>query len=769
MRGAGELKKTLSCLLVLVFAVSFLLVYNETYQNELDRMEKAGEGISKQFEIPNYANFAAPDEMYPILLEAAVDSKVNIFRTQIDYSVDDEAQIHKYVLLTNNTRLFDSFRLTTGKFLTAEDTQKSNSFLSTVDTGSQDQVGIIKSFGGHYLFEMKPLKTVYEHLPVAGEYFIEGTEERYNEFVDRVIQKIIANKLVGQGAVLTPEDFKGQSYNSGEMEIEEDFFTYIKYVMITIVIIMLIYYIFNESKRIGVMKMHGLSNLYLWYLVVGRFITILFLLSASVSVLAALLIKDTTVSFIGSVVISQLISFVIVTFISLFAYIYISRIKVVDVIKNRKQTNVIFALNTLLKIGCSIFLILVILSIWDQYHELSIKQENLKSWERSKDYGVFYPVKVGNDSEDVEKGSPKTTVTEVTGLYPLLNRMGALYINAIAYEQQSLILNSESSGIRSISVNLNYLQEFPLYDIQNNPVGISEETSDFILLVPEKYRDKEKDILDYFKKIRKSRIEADENLFKVGIPNSVRNQQLTIIWIANDQKIFSFNPDVFRLENNMIVDPIIQVITEKNSLVADKANMMTGGGGRDPLKVKLINRDSQQTVKALEPEMKRLKLDDNLTTLISVDQYVIEQIYDLQKQRDQLLFLSIGLVAGLIVLVVQNLSVFFSKFQRRFIVRRLFGTGFIKTYKEYLWFLLATWVIQIGICFLINNGLATSVLEKAASVFAVATSIYQTIGSSDINVFAVGAGVIVIELMASVIALFVIERKNKVKVLKGGG
>ncbi|EJL29127.1 bacteriocin-associated integral membrane protein possibly involved in immunity [Brevibacillus sp. BC25] len=769
MRGAGELKKTLSCLLVLVFAVSFLLVYNETYRNELDRMEKAGEGISKQFEIPNYANFAAPDEMYPILLEAAVDSKVNIFRTQIDYSVDDEAQIHKYVLLTNNTRLFDSFRLTTGKFLTAEDTQKSNSFLSTVDTGSQDQVGIIKSFGGHYLFEMKPLKTVYEHLPVAGEYFIEGTEERYNEFVDRVIQKIIANKLVGQGAVLTTEDFKGQSYNSGEMEIEEDFFTYIKYVIITIVIIMLIYYIFNESKRIGVMKMHGLSNLYLWYLVVGRFITILFLLSASASVLAALLIKDTTVSFIGSVVISQLISFVFVTFISLFAYIYISRIKVVDVIKNRKQTNVIFALNTLLKIGCSIFLILVILSIWGQYHELSIKQENLKSWERSKDYGVFYPVKVGNDSEDVEKGSPKTTVTEVTGLYPLLNRMGALYINAIAYEQQSLILNRESSGIRSISVNLNYLQEFPVYDIQNNPVGISEETSDFILLVPEKYRDKEKDILDYFKKIRMGRMEADGNLFKVVIPDSVRNQQLTIIWTANDQKIFSFNPDVFRLENNMIVDPIIQVITEKNSLVADKANMMTGGGGRDPLKVKLINRDSQQTVKALETEMKRLKLDDNLTTLISVDQYVIEQIYDLQKQRDQLLFLSIGLVAGLIVLVVQNLSVFFNKFQRRFIVRRLFGTDFIKTYKEYLWFLLATWVIQIGICFLINNGLATSVLEKAASVFAVATSIYQTIGSSEINVFAVGVGVIVIELMASVVALFVIERKNKVKVLKGGG
>ncbi|MCR8964069.1 DUF1430 domain-containing protein [Brevibacillus halotolerans] len=763
------MKKTLASLLVFIFVVSFLLVYNQTSQNELDQMEKAGEGISRQFGIPDYANFSSPDEMYPILLEAAIESKVNIFKTHINYGVDDEVQIHKYVLMTTSTRLFDSFRLEKGKFLTSDDTQQSNSFLSTVDTGNQDQVGILKTFGNNHLFEIKPLKVAYEHLPVTGQYFVEASEERYNEFVDRVISKIISNKMADQGALFTPEDFKSrQSYNSGEMEIKEDFFTYIRYLIIIIVIIMLIYYIFNESKRIGVMKMHGLSNLYLWYIVVGRLITIIFVLTTTTSVLAALLIKGTTVQFIGSVIISQLISYIIVTLISFIAYIYISRIKVVDVIKNRKETNGIFVLNTLLKTGCTIFLILIILSTWSQYNDLHIKQENLKSWERSKDYGVFYPVKVGNDLEDLQKGSHKTTVTKVTGLYPLLNRMGAVYIHARAYEQKSLVLNRKFDGIRSISVNLNYLHEFPVYDIQNNPVKIFEDTSDFILLVPEKYRDNEKDIMDYFKKSRKSRLEADENLFKVKIPDRVKNQQITIVWIANDQKIFSFNPDVFRLENNIIVDPIIQVITEKNSLVADKANMMTGGGGRDPLKVKLINRDSQQTLKALEPELKRLELDDNLKNLIAVDQYVLEQIYDLQKQRNQLLFISFGLVTGLLVLVVQNLSVFFSKYQRRFIVRRLFGADFFKTYKEYMWILTMTWVIQLGICFLINNGLASNLVEKAGSVFEVASSIYQAIGSPDINVLAVGGGVFLFELVASVLALFVIEHKNKVKILKGG-
>lgn len=727
-------------------------------------METVGDVISRKLNIPNNGIFASPDEIYPILLEAAIETRVNIFRTNIDYSVDDEVQIHKYVLLTDNTRLFSSLRLKSGKFLTAEDTQHGSYFLSNVDSGDQNQVGIINSFGNNYLFEMKPLQFAYTHLPVEGQYLVESSEEQYNEFIERIILKV--NKLVDEKTLLTPEDFKYQTYNSGEIEIKEEFLTYIKYLIFIITIIMLIYYVFNESKRIGVMKMHGLSNLLLWYFVVGRWISVIFLLSLVASVIASLLIKNVTVQFIGSVVISELISYIIVNLISLIAYIYISRIRVIDAIKSRKETNSIFALNTLLKIGSSLFLILIILSIWNQYNNLHIKQENLKSWERSKDYGVFYPLKVGNDLEDVNNGGNMMTRAQVTGLYPLLNQMGAIYIDAGEYEQQAILLNRE--GIRKISVNLNYLHEFPVYDTQKNSVNISEDTSDLILLVPEKYRNNEKSILDYIRKTRKSRVEADEFLFKVHVTDRIKNQQLKIIWIANEQKIFSFNPDVFRLEKNMIVGPIIQVITEQNSLVADKANMTTGGGGGDPLKVKLINRDSQKTLEALEPELKRLKLDDNMTNLISVNQYILKQIYDLQKQRNQLLFISFGLVAGLLVLVVQNLSVFFSKYKRRFIIRRLFGIGFFRTYKEYMWLLTATWVIQIGTCFLVNNGLATTLLQKAGGAFAVASSIQQALGTSDISVLTIGGGVTAIEFVASVLGLFVIERRNKVKILRGG-
>ena len=401
-------------------------------------------------------------------------------------------------------------------------------------------------------------------------------------------------------------------------------------------------------------------------------------------------------------------------------------------------------------------LVLINLSIFSQYAEIRAKQENLKSWEQSKDYGVFYPVNVGYDVEDIQHGSPKTTAAEAIELYPVLNRMGAVFIEALMYDEMSLILNKDREGIRSVKVNPNYLREFPVYFAHNQPVQVTEDTSDWILLVPEKYSNRENEIMSYFHKERADAYEYEEHFFRRAVPDSVKNQQIKIIWLADDQKIFSFNPKVFPAENNMIIDPIIQVVTEENSICADRANIMTGGGGTDPLKVRLINRDTALTLRTLEPELKRLKLDDNLKHLITVEQFVLQQIYDLQKWMNHLLLISLGLIAGLLILVVQNLTIFFNKYQRKFIVRRLFGIGFFRTYKEYILLFSVTWAFQLLISFFVNRaGAYIHFIGKLNEV-------------ADIKLFAVAAGLILFELAASVMVLVIIEQKNKVKVLKGG-
>jgi len=759
------LKKILTIFLILASVLSFFIAYNQTDKEELKKMEKAEEGIARQFWIPNNLLLADPDEMYPLLCEAANESGVNIFRTNIHYNTDDQAEILKYILLTSDTSFFDSFRLKSGRFLTAKDTQQDSSFISTVDTGGHNQIGIVRDFGGNNIIMIKPLKVAYEYLPVDGQYFAEASDEKaFNTFLKGFVAKVNKQYQKYLEAPLTPEYFQKANNSGGEGEAGSwtGILKYTNYMIFLITLILLIYYIFYDSRRIGITKMHGLSSIHIWFIIAGRLVTVIFVLSAAVSLLVALLIKDTTSQFVGSAIISQFKAYVIVTAISLISYIYISRIKVSDAIKNRKDTNGIFVLNALLKAGCSILVVLIGLSLWNQYTDIRAKQENLKSWEQSKDYGVFYPVNVGYDLEDIQHGSPKATAAEAIELYPVLNRMGALFIEARMYEERALILNKDWEGIRSIKVNPNYLRKFPVYDIHNNPVQVSEDTSDWILLAPEKYRHREKEIMSFFQKARTGAMgyegayEWEERFFKRVVPDSVKNQQIKIIWLANDQKIFSFNPKVFPAENSMIIDPIIQVVTEKNSICADRADMITGGGGADPLKVRLINRDTALTLSTLEPELKRLKLDDNLKHLITVDQFVLQEIYNLQKWMNYLLLISLGLIAGLLILVVQNLTIFFNKYQRKFIVRRLFGTDFFKTYKEYILLFSVTWAFQLLICFIMNRaGANIPFIGKPNE-------------AADTKLFAVAAGLILFELAASVMALVIIEQKNKVKVLKGG-
>lgn len=747
------MKKILVIFLIISSVCSFVISYYQTDKVELDKMEKAEQGIAKQFVIPNDNLLSDPDEIYPLMYEAAKETDVNIFRSSINYRKDDQIEILKYVLLVSDTHFFDGFRLNSGSLLTMKDTQQGDAFMSTVNTGDQKQIGIVKDFGSNDLITIKPLKASYEHLPVFGQYFVETAKEtEFNAFINNFINKINEHfKKELKGSLYTSEDFtKNLSGIGGSSETKSwiSQLNYIRYIIFAIILFLLIYHVFNESPKIGIIKMHGASNLRLWFIISGRLITTIFVLTIVVSFIAAITVKDTTYSFVINSISYQLITYIIMIALSFISYLYISKIKVSDVIKNRKDSKMIFVLNLFFKAVCSVLLVLLCISIWNQYVEIRNNQNLLKNWENSKDYGVFYPEKVGYDMEDIKNGGGILSSTINNGLYPVLNRMGALLINASMYEETSLSLNKDYVGIRSVKVNPNYLRKFPILDMNNTPVQVSEDSTDWILLVPEKYHNREDEILSFFHKDRtgakdfEGLYEYEEHHYKTIVPDRIKNQNIRIVWLANDQKIFSFNPNVFPDENNIIIDPIIQVVTENNSLCADRDSIL-GGGGTDPLKIKLIGRDTALTYKTLEPELKSLKLDDNLKYLVTVDQVILQKIYNLQKSAKQFLLMSLGLMAGLLILIIQNLIVFFNKNQQKFIVRKLFGIGFFRTYKEYFLLFSTTWIFQILICIIANR-------------------------AAYIKIFEIAGAIIVIELTAAAITLVSIEQRDMVKVLKGG-
>lgn len=114
-------------------------------------------------------------------------------------------------------------------------------------------------------------------------------------------------------------------------------------------------------------------------------------------------------------------------------------------------------LNKIIKVVCFTMIISQALSIGSQYSDMVRKNSDLKNWENIKDYGVFYPVSNGFDGDEVFGRESLFEFTSRDQLYFLLNGMGAILIHTKEYEQNSLRLNINWQGIRSIKVNNNYL------------------------------------------------------------------------------------------------------------------------------------------------------------------------------------------------------------------------------------------------------------------------------------------------------------------------
>ncbi|MGH0516049.1 bacteriocin-associated integral membrane family protein [Bacillus cereus] len=734
------MKKVVVFFLIVASILSGFIAFQQTDHKEFEKMEKVEQRIGKEFVIPDVLGFANPSEIYPILLEAAKESHTNIFRTNVAYHEDEQAEILKYVLLTTETIYFKQFQLSWGDVLKPKDTFQGNAFLSTVHTKDTKQKGVIKDFGDNHVITIKPLQTSYEHLPMAGRYVVEGVDDKsYDAFLKLFSKKL--NQHFKPKQYIVADDFKRNLSNNEEaLDSPINSLSYIQYMVFIVLLCFLIYYVFNEAKRIGVIKMHGVSNLRLWFIVIGRTIASMFVLSIGISVLATAFVKNVTSGYIYTIMFDQCKTYLIITILSLVSYFYISKIKVNQMIKNRKDTKGIFVFNTLLKVTCSIIFVLLGTSILEQYITVKEKQVNLKNWEKNKDYGVFYPLSVGNDEE--QQGMHKTESSINGDLYPILNKMGAVLIDSKEYEEIELSRNKDYKGIWSVTVNNNYLREFPLYDIHNQRVQVSEDTENWILLVPEKYQNREKEILRFFEERRKPAIEYEEKRMHREVPNHLRNRKIDIIWIKNNQEIFSFNPDVYKSDNNKIRDEIIEVMTEKNSFVGER-DLILGGGAKDPLKIKLIKRDAGLTYKTLEPELKRLGLDDNLRYLVTVDQYISKDIYNLQKTMKILLTVTSGLIVGILFLVTQNIIVYFNKNQQKIVVHRLFGVDFFRTYKGYMLQFVLMWIVQLSICFIVKK-------------------------EFDLKLLTVVAMLILIEFTASIIALITMERRNKKTVIKGG-
>ena len=738
------------------------MAFHFTDKTAVHRVERAILHDTIPFYIPVSQVFVAPNDektLYAMLENAARQAHVNIIRPSLGYTRTGQKEIMDFVYLTRPTQLAHDFTIKNGRFLTIDAMRHANRFLSTVATGKATQVGQLSFFGAQPWTEILPFSQLKKYLFVTGDYWIETTSKtNYDLFVHTFTQAVNQTfhaqldhaYSVGSFEHGTAIDWQ-QGFFSNFGVWGSGWFQYIPYewfLIFSVTLILVLYACFDMAKRLGIMKLQGTSYFRLWFSTIGRFILVFFLMAVALDLLAGLWIPDDNVTFVKNVVVANGAVFAGILLVSLVVIVYAVRMNTKHAIKNHKDTTGILMLNTVIKTVWLLVLVFLLGGLSSDYVLLTRAQVQLQTWRetpQTQHYGVFYPVENGLDTlNGASSGFEDQLYVTTKWLYPVLNQMGAIYEDASQYEEDALSLPLSPGVIRTIIVNPNFLRAFPLYRTNGHVVKISEKQKKWVVLIPIAYRNHEKQILQFIKSERLFEFQTQSSHFNQKTSTYYEHQPIQILWLANHQQVFGFDPTVFPRQHSMIVQPILEVLTIANSLPNDRGEMTNGAGLGEALKIPLIHGSAKQTFRKMEPLLQHWQMNDYLYHFLSDDEALQAEIQFILSQLVLLSMSAIGISLCAFFLLLQSLKIFFTRYQRRFIVRRLYGTGLWRTYQEYWRFFLVTWLGQFVLSYLI-----AWLTESSLFIFLFIT-----------------LALCLLEMMISAFLFYRIERRNVSRFLK---
>lgn len=719
-----------SFVMFLVLAISNYFTYQtEAYRELIDSSKE----YIYDFKIPEDILNADPKRL-SLLKKAARKNKVNVIRSISYYdNKKEQTQTEAYLLLTTDTRLFDKINITKGRSLTIEDMQFSKRYISTEGTSSQNKMGSIGNFGENGTYSIHVLDNLISNYKYPGNYKIEASSEKqYNNFITDYVNFIYDD---------TGEKFSPKMYQDvtspNQIKVDNTIDTSILALFfITIMILTFLFHLVMRTKEISVMRLNGRSMNTICLEIFIRFFTKVFLLSNVILIPWMLLIKNNNFDFITKVYITNLIIYILLTFISAsLCYLYSKHIRIVSSIKGKKPIRIISFLNGLFKVVVSILLLISAVNLFATLNQVNQKQSSLDQWSDFYNYGVFYPIKSGNDTDAIREGKYPLDIPTYN-LYPYLNQQfEAIYIDSDLYTEESLELNAGKNNIIYITVNPNYLKKYPILDKSGNEIEIDEKTEHSIYLVPEQYQEKEDFNLDFFSEARRDSYELHHDFY--GRSDKSNSKEIKFIYTKENQEIFSMNPDVMPNHDNMIIDPIVQVVTEENAMVPDIHYTSTSN---QTLFIELTKSDTELTYSKLLSKLQEYELDDNFPYLVQTNEVILEEINDLNNEVKAISYILLFMFGLFIMLLFQNIYLQFERNKYEFFLKKSLGKTFTEKYKKILYLLLLTNLIEyIAMLLLIDN-----------------------------QFFALFIGKLLIEVVLISLLIIYFERKNTIQILKEG-
>lgn len=721
------MKKMFITLIALFYIFSsflFLTIYSFFELNNIT-YDKKGEvhninlksQLSQEKIIENIKNIADKYHFNITLLTTTINSD-NRQKIKLFSYVKDENKFYKGIYVKSGLKINENLGLDPG------------SFISTEKTNTSFQVGTIGLIGTqNFVFEIRRFDDAKSE-NLSSDYILElqpGTDFK------KVVQEF--EKLGIEVKTVKYSNSQNFGFN----------FVLIVFCFLIFIVLTIIYNVVLRSKDIAIKKLNGYSDKKLIlenFLFVFKPILIISVLSLIIFFVYTFFVYlHFNLEILNAYFMFVVISTVILTLFTLASCLFVYYVDINFGIKNKKPILQIQILNYLSKIAISLIIFSVSITSLIEINKFEQQKASFKVWENVKDYAYLT---LSSSSRYMEASK---YYNEYKQLFEELEiDRGLLLIDPSLYYSRDKKIAEKTDKIykapdyvdQTMYMNKRSFDLVGIVDVNGNKVILPEDDPNVLnVIVPEKYLNQkdavEKYYIDSYK--RRYYTENKENEAN-GLPLiSSDKLKVNFIYVKNNQKYFSYNPEASIQTNNYIIDPVVEIVNSNNY---DKSWYSTFAS-HSAMFFKVNNLDNPY--EDILPILKKYDLDKDIkfTPLVySKVSNVVSQYNRTIKFNSLLLFITFIIYIIILIYTVIN---YLEKTKLDNAVKYIHGYGFVKRYILFILLtIIPTIVISLGLGFIFE--------------------------ALNISIIALGI-VLFVEILTIVIVLNIKELSNSRNILKG--
>ena len=619
---------------------------------------------------------------------------INIYKVIYDELTDsNEIIVDIYTALADENKLRDKFKI---KY---EDSIE-NLFLNNGYLSSENkEIGV---FNRNLNIRIKSLSEAINE-NIIGQYLIQTDDLRELESIKQEFTEIL-------NLGLADEIVSSNIDKNNILSIVELKYLILIAILLISILLAFIYYIVFRYKEFAIKKMFGHSDGKIIFKDVFKDILTMHLYTLVASGLIVMLYLyyynkfKYVVGYLKNLSIVLLVFSIILIVVEMVISLNIDNIKIKNMLNNKKPITLIQSLNYITKVTFSIVLVAIMVNLISNYNNLISQNKNLEKWKSTNEYVYFNMTDKYRDSEELIWNYNQSL--RCRELFKYYNNKGGLLVSPSNYFSYNNFYGKESLNTRkeydpidgiALEVNAEYLRQNPIRDTNGNIISIEDEYGDYlIILVPEKYKEDEENLLQLYKEIYQFRRFVNEDIYneymnieKVDHPEI----KIKIIYTENGQESFLYNPLLEEENQNSIIDSVHIVINSENI----GGDSYTKYVSSNEFFAKIDGSVEGDAYSKVYEVIKELDMEKDIlsayTLYSNVDSYIIKVENEIKEYIISViitLFLEILLTIYMIINYIQR-----NKYINA--IRKINGYSYIKRHNKLILLIVGTWMaILIG-------------------------------------------------------------------------